>query len=60
MEKHLLKKKPAALNSESTKSLNDIANEGPSEQVILNILNYSKALSVSKSKLLKHIETVLN
>ncbi len=32
----------------------------PSRNVINNILNYSKALSVRKSKNLEHIELVLN
>lgn len=32
----------------------------PGKNVINNILNYSKALSIRKSKTLKHIEMVLN
>jgi hypothetical protein len=33
---------------------------GPSDKVISAILNYSKALSVQKSKHLKHVEIILN
>lgn len=32
----------------------------PGESVINNILNYSKALSIRKSKNIEHIEIVLN
>jgi len=32
----------------------------PGDNVISNILNYSKALSIRKSKSLEHIEMVLN
>lgn len=32
----------------------------PSQQTILNILNYSKALAVKKSKVLNYLEVVLN
>ena len=32
----------------------------PGKHIINNILNYSKALSVTQSKSLEHIEVVLN
>lgn len=34
--------------------------EGPSQRVISNILNYSKVLSVRKSKYLTQLEFILN
>lgn len=40
-------------------SLN-LKEEEPSQNVIDNILNYSKALSIRKSKNINFIETVLN
>lgn len=55
MQKQLLRKNILKSSSESAKSP-----EGPSEQTVQNILNYSKALRVRKSKLIKHIEEVLN
>jgi len=52
------------LNNTSVKKTKDlqgnvIPNE-PRQQIINNILNYSKALSVTKSESLEHVVVVLN
>ena len=53
------KKFSTEFNTNETKSF-ETGNEMPAESVINNILNYSKALSIKKSKNLEHFEIVLN
>lgn len=45
--------------NEKTDNKRKVAEE-PGKHIISNILNYSKALSITKSKNLEHIEIVLN
>lgn len=46
-------------NTNKTNTI-DNKSEVPDESVITNILNYSKALSIKKSKNIEHFEIVLN
>lgn len=62
MNKNLTKKIIVPVNTKIKEAV-DNANESPDEpgnNVINNILNYSKALSIRKSKNFKYFEMVLN
>ena len=63
MNKKLTKKK--FITSINTKMNEEIDNAKafpfePGDNIINNILNYSKALSITRSKSIKHFEMVLN
>jgi hypothetical protein len=63
MNKIFTQKKHAATNlkiSTEVKVEPFNPNEIPSDTIIRNILNYSKALKIEKSKNIDHIELVLN
>lgn len=45
--------------TEEIDNVNDFSGE-PGKDVINNILNYSKSLVVKKSKMIEHLEMVLN
>lgn len=63
MSKTFTLKKITSLNlTETAREMNDLSERSlePSKNVIDNILNFSKALSVRKSKHVEFIETVLN
>ncbi len=55
-------KKIIELKTEMNEEFENAKNylDEPNNSIINNILNYSKALSVRKSKKLEHIELVLN
>jgi hypothetical protein len=60
MNKTSTKKSTDSLNTKTIENReNDFPFE-PGDDIVNNILNYSKALSVRKSKNVKHIEVVLN
>lgn len=55
-------KKRTELKTKMDEAVDNVNNvwEEPNDNIINNILNYSKALSIRKSKRVKHIELVLN
>ena len=58
MDKTSTQKKFA--NTNNTKKNIDNVKEVPSEHIITNILNFSKALKIKKSKSMDYFEMVLN
>jgi len=63
MSKTFTLKKITSLNlTQTAREMNDLPERSfePSKNVINNILNYSKALSIRKSNHVEFIETVLN
>lgn len=59
MNKTITTKKSNAGTSKKSSADNELSAQ-PDKQVIENILNYSKALKVTKSKSIGHIEEVKN
>ena len=64
MDKTFTRKKSTKIKSQNqnfqfTDDLSSLEME-PGKNVILNILNYSKALSIKKSVMIDHVEMILN
>jgi hypothetical protein len=60
MHRTFTRKKIIKISEDQNSVINDVNVSVPSNEVIQNILNYSKALSIRKSRMIEKFEMILN